>query len=165
MERRHPRDKEVQLLHLTERSGASPRWPMPRSAHDFSPIVDPQWQAARGLPCGQTSTTQALRTGSLPSGTLWLLRLLTVEVSRVYQRPWRWKGENPTASSLLFHEPSPSTEKQRSNSYRKVQGQKRKLGLPCPNFSRTKLCSLFKGLHWAAPHYSSHLTPKDSLPE
>lgn len=31
--------------------------------------------------------------------------------------------------------------------------------------SSEKLCSLFKGLHWAAPHYSSHLIPKDSLPE
>lgn len=145
MERRHPRNKQIQLLPLTERSGASAGWPMPRSAHDFSPIVDPHWRAARGLPCGQTSSTQALRTGSLPWGTLWLLRLLTVEVSKVYQRPRRWKGENPTASSLVFHEPSPSTEKQRSQFLQEGSRTEKKTRASLPQLPQNKILFCIQG--------------------
>ena len=155
MERSHPREEHVQLLHFTERSGVSP------SSYTWLLFhCRPTWTSSTTV----TRWSHLSHAGSLPPESLWLLWLQTVEVSWLYQKQLMWKGKNSTASPLDFHEPSSSTEMQRTIPTGTFKDRK-ETRASVSQTSSEKLCSLFKGLHWAAPHYSSHLIPKDSLPE
>lgn len=119
------------------------------------------YRVVRHQPC-----RKPLCTASFPPGSLWLLWLPTVGVSWVYPQQQMWKGENPTAtaSPLDFHELSSTTEMQRTIPTGSFKDRK-ETRVSVPQTSSEQLCSLFKGLYWAAPHYSSHLIPKDCLPE
>lgn len=98
--------------------------------------------------------TSGMSKPSFPSETPWLLRF----------QQGNWKGENPTASPPFFISQAHHLKSRGAINTGRFKDRK-KLGFPAPNFPQNQLCSQFKGLHWAAPNYSSHLTRRGPPPE
>lgn len=138
-------------FHSTERSGVSPSTYTWLLFH-----CRPTWTSSTTV----TRWSHLSHAGSLPWESLWLLWLPTVEVSRVYQKQLMWKGKT-NSKPPRFSWTELINWNAKNNSYK----DRKETRASMSQTSSEKLCSLFKGLHWAAPHYSSHLIPKDSLPE